>query len=66
MRWWVEVVSCKSPVLQRAGGGIRVLAIGGKSRRGMVGAVGDAVMEDVGTWWRTLGPMGGELVGGFN
>jgi len=43
-------------MLQRLGWGIRVLAIGGKWRRGMAGVEGEAVMEEVGTWWSTLGP----------
>ena len=44
--------------MQRAGWGIRVLAMGGKWRRGMDGVEGDGVMEEAGTWWRTLGPVG--------
>ena len=43
--------------MQRLGCGIRVLAMGGKWRRGMDGVEGEAVMEEAGTWWRTLGPV---------
>ena len=43
--------------MQRAGWGIRVLAMGEKWRRGIDGVEGEAVMEEVGTWWRTLGPV---------
>lgn len=31
--------------------------IGGKWMRGMEGEEGEAVTEEVGTWWRTLGPV---------
>jgi len=55
MRWW-EVVRWRRPMLQRLGCGIRVFAMGGKWRRGMAGVEGEAVMDEVGTWWRTLGP----------
>ncbi len=47
--------------MQRLGWGIRELAMGGKWRRGMDGVdgvEGAAVMEEAGTWWRTLGPVG--------
>ena len=37
--------------------------MGGKWRRGMEGEEGEAVMEEVGTWWRTLGPIEAMLVG---
>lgn len=43
--------------MQRVGWGIRREEIGGKWRRGMEGEDGEAVMEEVGTWWRTLGPV---------
>ena len=49
-------MSCKRPLLQRVGGGTSVLAMGGKWSRGMEGVDGEAVMDEVGTWWRTLGP----------
>ncbi len=32
------------------------LDIEGKCRRGMDGVEGEAVMEEVGTWWTTFGP----------
>ena len=63
MRWWA-IVSWRRPLLQRVGCGISVLAMGGKWRRGIDGVEGEAVMEEVGTWWRTLGP-GELLVGGL-
>lgn len=49
-------MSWSRPLLQRVGWGISVFAIGGKWRRGMEGAEGEAVIEEVGTWWRTFGP----------
>ena len=56
MRWW-DVVSWRRPILQRLGWGINVLAMGGKCRSGIAGVDGEAVMDDVGTWWRTFGPV---------
>lgn len=62
MRWW-EWVRVRRPLLQRVGWGIRREEMGGKWRRGMEGEEGEAVMEEVGTWWRTLGPIEAMLVG---
>lgn len=58
MRWW-EWVRVRRPLLQRVGWGIMREEMGGKWRRGMEGEEGEAVMEEAGTWWRTLGPNGG-------
>lgn len=52
----------RRPLLQRVGWGIRREEIGGKWRRGIEGEEGEAVMEEVGTWWRTLGPVEREAV----
>ncbi len=53
----------RRPLLQRVGWGMRREEIEGKWRRGMEGEEGEAVMEEVGTWWRTLGPAEMMLVG---
>lgn len=51
----------RRPLLQRVGWGIRRKEIEGKWRRGTEGEEGEAVMEEVGTWWRTLGPVEGDV-----
>ena len=56
MRWW-EWVRVRRPLLQRVGWGMRREETRGKWMRGMEGEEGEAVTEEVGTWWRTLGPV---------
>ena len=49
----------RRPLLQRVGWGIMREEMGGKWMRGVEAEEGEAVMEEVGTWWSTLGPVEG-------